>query len=63
VKTVDGDVVAGCSNRNALLTEKALRVWTDKREVKGKVVFVGADVPHSSPVEGSRIVGDPCEGY
>jgi len=63
VKIVEGDVVAGCSNRNAVLTENALRAWTDKREVKGKVVFVGADVPHSTTVVNGQIVGDPCEGY
>jgi hypothetical protein len=56
VKTVEGDVVAGCPNRNAVLTEKALRAWTDKRDVEGNVVFIGADVPHD-------LVDDPCRGH
>lgn len=63
VKTIEGDVVAGCSNRNALFTEKALRAWTSKREVKGNVVFVGPEVPHSTTIVNNQIVGDPCEGY
>jgi hypothetical protein len=63
VKTIEGDVVAGCWNRNAVLTEKALRAWTDKHDVKGKVVFVGADVPHSTTIVNNQFVGDPCEGH
>jgi hypothetical protein len=50
VKRFDGDVVIGCPNRNALLAEKTARAI--EPQVNGKLVFVGADVPHDND--------DPC---
>lgn len=37
--------------------------WTGKREVRGKVVFIGDEVPRSTSVVNGQIVGDPCEGH